>query len=79
MCFSAEPNTPMIPLGLKETKEIDFREPFKVSLGQARPAGATSLFGKFMHGRGGGRADGAGRGGPADTVFRFACISPNGF
>lgn len=26
---SAEPNTPMIPLGLKETKEIDFREPFK--------------------------------------------------
>ena len=25
---------PMIPLGLKETKEIDFREPFKVSTGQ---------------------------------------------
>lgn len=26
---STEPATPMIPLGLKETKEIDFREPFK--------------------------------------------------
>merc|ERR1712223_556751 len=26
-----EPEIPMIPLGLKETKEIDFREPFKVS------------------------------------------------
>ena len=25
-----EPEIPMIPLGLKETKEIDFREPFKV-------------------------------------------------
>lgn len=23
---------PMIPLGLKETKDIDFREPFKVSI-----------------------------------------------
>ena len=23
---------PMVPLGLKETKEIDFREPFKVSI-----------------------------------------------
>ena len=27
-----EPEIPMIPLGLKETKEIDFREPFKVFL-----------------------------------------------
>lgn len=26
----------MIPLGLKETKEIDFREPFKVSPGAFR-------------------------------------------
>ncbi|KAG8222092.1 hypothetical protein J437_LFUL000855 [Ladona fulva] len=26
---SSEPVMPMIPLGLKETKEIDFREPFK--------------------------------------------------
>lgn len=28
---SPEPMMPMVPLGLKETKEIDFREPFKVS------------------------------------------------
>ena len=27
--FYREPEIPMIPLGLKETKEIDFREPFK--------------------------------------------------
>lgn len=26
----------MIPLGLKETKEIDFREPFKVSWSEMR-------------------------------------------
>ncbi|XP_072152446.1 rhophilin-2-like [Bemisia tabaci] len=26
---SPEPMMPMVPLGLKETKEIDFREPFK--------------------------------------------------
>ncbi|KAL0116693.1 hypothetical protein PUN28_009957 [Cardiocondyla obscurior] len=26
-----EPIMPMIPLGLKETKDIDFRDPFKVS------------------------------------------------
>jgi len=32
--FSTESVMPMIPLGLKETKEIDFREPFKVSTGQ---------------------------------------------
>ena len=25
----SDPEIPMIPLGLKETKEIDFREPFK--------------------------------------------------
>jgi hypothetical protein len=31
--FSTESVMPMIPLGLKETKEIDFREPFKVSAG----------------------------------------------
>lgn len=29
--FSEEPVMPMIPLGLKETKDIDFRDPFKVS------------------------------------------------
>lgn len=29
-------NIPMIPLGLKETKEIDFREPFKVGSGSVR-------------------------------------------
>jgi hypothetical protein len=34
LVFSTEPVMPMIPLGLKETKEIDFREPFKVSRGQ---------------------------------------------
>lgn len=34
LVFSTEPVMPMIPLGLKETKEIDFREPFKVSKGQ---------------------------------------------
>jgi len=28
---SDEPIMPMIPLGLKETKDIDFRDPFKVS------------------------------------------------
>lgn len=27
--FRTEPVMPMIPLGLKETKEIDFKEPFK--------------------------------------------------
>lgn len=27
--FSTDAVIPMIPLGLKETKEIDFREPFK--------------------------------------------------
>ena len=27
--FFSDPEIPMIPLGLKETKEIDFREPFK--------------------------------------------------
>ena len=30
-CFSDEMFMPLIPLGLKETKEIDFRDPFKVS------------------------------------------------
>lgn len=29
--FSAEHIMPMIPLGLKETKDIDFQDPFKVS------------------------------------------------
>lgn len=33
MCiFSEEPAMPMIPLGLKETKDIDFQDPFKVSI-----------------------------------------------
>ena len=35
-CFfdycSCDKYTPMIPLGLKETKELDFSVPFKVSL-----------------------------------------------
>lgn len=30
--FSEEPAMPMIPLGLKETKDIDFQDPFKVSV-----------------------------------------------
>lgn len=34
--FSDEPVMPMIPLGLKETKDIDFRDPFKVSSESAR-------------------------------------------
>ena len=29
ICCSDAASIPMIPLGLKETKEIDFREPFK--------------------------------------------------
>jgi len=29
-CCRQDNNVPMIPLGLKETVDIDFREPFKV-------------------------------------------------
>lgn len=29
LCYSTDTAMPMIPLGLKETKEIDFRDPFK--------------------------------------------------
>lgn len=39
--FRSKGNIPMIPLGLKETKEIDFREPFKVSSGAFRSSCAA--------------------------------------